>query len=476
LENPKNKLPLYVDLDGTLIQSNLLLESFLLLIKKNFFYILLAPFWLLSGRANLKHQVATRVDLQVDVLPYNANFVTYLAQEKTEGRQLILISASNQKLVTQVANHLAFFDEAIGSSATLNLKGKEKLDQIEEFSNPHGFAYAGDSEPDLPIWAAAKEAILVKCSESLRTKIDRSGTEIKVSDQRPPSLKHFIRAIRPHQWLKNLLIFLPLILSHQVNETNLLLQSIVAFVSFSLCASSVYLLNDLLDLNNDRRHPSKHMRPFASGDLSLIFGMLGSPLFLLLAFTVALSLPENFIVTLSIYWLITASYSLYLKRLVVVDVLILASLYCIRVVAGSAAIAVTTTFWLLAFSLLLFISLALVKRVTELNNLRASGEQIVAGRGYTVSHYNLLSGMGIGSSLFAVLLFVFYIRSPDTLVLYSAPNLLYLVCPLLLCIMGRAWLLVRREVLHEDPVIFAITDVPTQVAVALSALVVWLAI
>ncbi len=476
MENPNKNLPLYVDLDGSLIYSDLLLESFLLLVKKNFLYIFATPFWLLSGRANLKHQIAMRVDLQTDVLPYNNNFVTYLEREKASGRQLTLISASNQKLVSQVAEHVALFDNAIGSSDKLNLKGKEKLNQIEKFSNPDGFVYAGDSESDLPIWAAAKEALLINCTESLRIKLSTCNAEITSIGRKSNWLEHFVRAIRPHQWLKNLLVFLPLILSHQLNESSLFLQSVLAFISFSLCASSVYLLNDLLDLNNDRRHPSKHKRPFAAGNLSLVAGFLGSPLMLFLALLIALSLPERFMATLLLYWFITTAYSLYLKRLIVIDVFILASLYSLRIVAGSTAIAVTTTFWLLAFSILLFISLAIVKRVTELKNLKTSGQQNIAGRGYTMSHHDLLSVLGVGSGIAAVLVFTFYINSPTTQLLYSTPTVLYLICPLLFYILGRVWVLAKRGVLHEDPIIFAITDLQTQISVAVSGLVIWLAI
>ena len=464
-----------MDLDGTLIKTDLLFESLLLLIKKNLFYALLIPFWLLKGRANLKHQLALRVDVTNENLPYNPEFLAYLKSERARGRPMTLISASNQQAVSKLNRHLALFDTAVGSDANKNLKAANKLQYIESLELPSGFAYAGNSHSDLAIWSKAEQVLMVNCSGDLARKLGNATEAISQFDAPGSNLKKFWQAMRPHQWLKNGLIFLPLILSHQLARTDLLLMACIGFVSFSLCASSVYLLNDMLDLNSDRQHRSKRDRPFACGELSLAYGLLGVPLLLLTAFTVALLLPVEFLLVLLLYWLLTSFYSLLLKRLFLLDVLTLASLYTLRIVAGSAAIAVVTTNWLLAFSFFLFLGLAMVKRYTEFSNLQEAGKTIVEGRGYTTANLKLLSLVGGLSSLAAVVVFMFYINAPDTTRLYSTPLLLWLICPLLLLQLGRIWAFAFAGKLDEDPLVFAITDRESQILMLFCGILIWIA-
>lgn len=465
---------LYVDLDGTVIKTDLLFESLLLLLKKNVFMLFMVPLWLLKGRANLKHQIATRVELPVALLPLNPEFHSYLENEVERGRNIVLISASSQILVRKVSEHLGLFIDAMGSDPDHNLKARNKVTRILQLDPAGEFLYAGNSTADVPVWAECTEAILVNCQSSLASQVPHEN--VQHFDAPQSTVRKFCQAMRPHQWLKNALIFLPLILSHQVNDLDLLLQACIAFLSFSLVASSVYLLNDMLDLNSDRQHPTKQSRPFAAGDLSLAYGLLGTPLLLVFGFGVALLLPAAFLPVLLGYWLLTTLYSLLLKGLYLIDVLTLAALYTWRIVAGSAAIAVTTTNYLLAFSFFLFLGLAMVKRYTEFLNLRSEGKTTVQGRGYDVAQLRTLAAIGVASSLIAVAVFAFYINAPATTQLYSSPIVLWAICPLMVYLLWRIWSLARKGKLDEDPVLFAITDRRSQFIAALCGLLIWLAI
>ena len=470
------KLPLFVDLDGTLIKSDVTRESLLLLIKNNPFMLLLMPLWLCKGRAYLKYQLAQRIKLPVEMQPLNPGFLQYLQQQRTAGRAVTLISASNQLPVRQIGAHVGLFDACIGSDAKINLKSSAKLQRILELTGDRGFAYAGNSRADLPVWEKANEVIMVNCTPQLERKLNHSSGAVLRFDAPASHWKLFGTAIRPHQWLKNGLVLLPLILSHQLNQIDLLVQASFAFISFSLCASSVYLLNDMLDLNSDRQHPSKRLRPFAAGELPLYFGLLGAPLLLLVSFLIATLLPDQFLFVLVLYWILTAFYSLYLKRLFLIDVVTLATLYTLRIIAGSAAIAVVTTFWLLAFSMFLFLGLALVKRYTELANLQTTDQMTIDGRAYSTTNLRALSLVGVCSSLMAVLVFAFYINAPDISRLYSTPLLLWLICPLGLYLVWRIWAFAHAGRLHDDPVLFTITDRQSQLITLLCGLLIWFAI
>lgn len=476
MANSLSEATLYVDLDGTVIKTDLLFESILLLLKKNIFQALLIPIWLLRGKANLKHQLAQCVSVPVELLPLNTEFNAYLRKEVERGRNIVLISASSNLPVRQVSDHLGLFIDAMGSDADHNLKSKNKVIRILQLDPKGEFVYAGNSKDDIAVWSEASEVILVNCKRSLADSLNHDAASIRHFDAPQSALKKFWQAMRPHQWLKNALIFLPLILSHQLNDAKLLVLACIAFLSFSFVASSVYLLNDMLDLNSDRQHQSKRRRPFASGELSLGYGYVGAPLLLALGFAIALWLPAEFFLVLLAYWLMTTLYSLILKSLFLIDVLTLASLYTWRIIAGSAAISVVTTNYLLAFSFFLFLGLAMVKRYTEFLNLQNQGKSSIEGRGYGVENLQTLATVGGAASLIAVAVFAFYINAPATTQLYSSPVLLWAICPLLLYLLWRIWALARRGELDEDPVLFAITDRRSQFIAALCGLIIWLAI
>lgn len=468
--------PLVVDVDGTLIRSDLLLESIFALIKRNPLFVFLMPFWLVKGKAYFKHEIAARVDIDATLLPYQEEFLDFLKNEHAAGRRLLLATASNEKFANAIMRELGIFDEVIASDATVNLSGQRKLDRIKEHLGDKCFDYAANAKIDVHIWAEAKNAVLVNPERGVRRAAERKATVSRVFDDRSvSSFKTFLVALRLHQWLKNLLVFVPLLLAHQLDDAVLIAQALLAFVAFGLCASSVYLLNDLLDLADDRQHPTKRDRPFAAGRLSISNGALMIPCLLAGAFALAAMLPIEFAAVLAFYYVSTLAYSLRLKRSALVDVLTLAGLYTIRIIAGAAAISVGLSFWLLAFSMFLFLSMALVKRFTELLTMQQLERETPLGRGYNTTDIESLSQFGSASAYMAVLVLALYINSDEVRDLYTHPEVIWLLCPLLLYLVTRVWLLARRNELHEDPVVYVIRDRRSQFIAVVGAVLLWLA-
>ncbi|MBV2122092.1 MAG: UbiA family prenyltransferase [Candidatus Thiodiazotropha sp. (ex Ctena orbiculata)] len=470
-------IPLVVDLDGTLVQTDLLAESAFALIKQNFLFLFMFPIWLWQGKAVLKQEIASRVDIDVTILPYQQEFLEFLKSEHGSGRRLVLATASNRKYADAIAAHLGIFQDVLSSNGEVNLSGDRKLQHLTELFGSSGFAYAGNGMVDMKVWAGAESAILVNPERGVK---DQAQSQYKVdgifesnSDNR---LKNYIKALRLHQWLKNFLIFVPLLMAHKFGDIGLLKQAVLGFFAFGFCASSVYLLNDLLDLADDRKHPTKRNRPFAAGTVSLIHGILLIPVLLVTAFLIALFLPLEFLIVLGLYYLITVAYSFYLKRFAPIDVLTLASLYTTRIIAGAAAVSVMPSFWLLAFSMFLFLSLALVKRFTELLTMQHQAKTKTLGRGYMTTDLETLSHFGSASAYLAVLVLALYINSEHVTGLYTHPEVIWLLCPLLLYLVTRIWLLARRGKVDEDPVVFVIRDRHSQWVVGIGAILLWLAI
>ncbi len=451
-------LPLCVDLDGTLVKTDMLLETFILLLKKNILYIFLAPLWLLRGKAFLKKQIAERVSFDPVNLPYNVEFLTFLKNEHARGRKLVLVTASDYRVAEKIASHLTLFNEVLASNGSVNLSGKNKLAALVQKFGAQGFDYAANGQIDLTIWPHAKNAIVVGAPLSLANTVSQTTP---VSQHFPPehfSFSVFLKALRFHQWLKNLLIFVPLVLAHKFTDWPLLLQAGYAFISFGLCASAIYLLNDLLDLEADRAHPYKKTRPFAAGSLSLVAGLGIIPALLLASMLIAWTLPGEFRGMLVLYLIVTTAYSFYLKQVVLVDVLVLAGLYTLRIIAGAAAVNVPLSEWMLAFSMFLFLSLALLKRFSELRALRFAEQDTARGRGYFASDLELIASLGSASAYIAVLVLALYINSAEVTKLYSHPITLWLICPLFLYWLSRIWLLAHRGVILDDPIVYAIKD------------------
>lgn len=451
--------PLIVDLDGTLIKTDLLLENISYFIKKNILRCAYIFYWLIQGIPYLKARCARNTAwLDPASLPYNAPLISWLKQQKSKGRRLVLATGSHQLLATPVAEYLGLFSDVMATSGNINLTSKNKRDVLLRHFGTDGFDYVGNSRADVPVWEASTVSHVVSSSSRLVGHVRKIGNLGSVfSDERPSTMRSMLKAMRPYQWVKNLLLFVPLMTASSHN----LLEVGVAFVIFCLTASSVYVLNDLVDVLDDRHHVSKRYRPFASGNLSLLSGWLLWPSLLLLAGTLAVFLLSHaFFMVLLGYFILTFAYSHGLKQKAILDVLVLACLYTLRLIAGAAAAQVPLSFWLLAFSMFFFLSLAFIKRFSELQTALNTGKDgALRGRGYVAAHdLGIVSSMGVAAGYLAVLVFALYMQDARTAELYREPRLMWLVCPLLLGWISRAWLIAHRGKMHDDPVVFAIKD------------------
>lgn len=469
-------LPLCVDLDGTLVRTDLLVEATFALLKKNIFTVFLLPLWLLRGKSHFKDQIARRVDIDARLLPYQTEFLEFLRQRQEAGGRLILATASHVNYANAVSQHLDIFDIVLASDSERNLAGKVKLEAIRVVCDDKKFDYAANGKVDLKVWQQSNAAVLVNPERGVEAAVKRiSPIERVFRDRDRNSMLSFMKAMRLHHWVKNLIILVPLMLAHRVNDTVLLIQAGIAFLSFGFCASSVYLLNDMFDLSFDREHPRKQWRPLASGEISVAYVAIMIPALLLISLLLALTLPPQFIGVLVLYYVMTLAYSLRLKHHAIIDVIVLASLYTLRVIAGAAAVEVEASFWLLSFSMFFFLSLALVKRYSELLGIADAETNAVAGRGYRASDLPLLAQFGITSAFMSVLVLALYINSESVQVLYSRPQVIWLLCPLLLYMVSRVWLLAHHNKLHEDPVVFVISDRPFQLLAVLGVILLMVA-
>lgn len=449
-----------VDLDGTLIRSDVLVESVFLLLRYQPLIFLKAIFWLLQGKANFKRKVADLVKPTVETLPFNKRLIAWLAEQKeSHNAWLVLATASDMRVARLVADHLGIFDEVLGTEGR-NLASGHKRDALVERYGELGFEYVGNSTADLRVWRAARVAHVVNPEFNVLGRARRLGRMGAVFEDRVGYMRVLRKTLRLHQWAKNLLLFVPLLATHQITKTDLLGSCILAFLCFGACASSVYLLNDLLDLKDDRQHRTKRNRPLAAGTFPVFHAMLWIPALLVFAFGVSLAwLPERFAIVLGGYYVLTLAYSLWIKRVVMLDVVTLAMLYTIRVIAGAAAIVAPLTFWILAFCMFIFLSLAFVKRYTELYDAREQGKVGAApGRGYQVQDFELLASLGGASGYLAVLVLALYINDLGDLGLYAHPKWLWAACPLLLFWLSRVWLIAHRGQMNDDPIVFALRD------------------
>lgn len=470
--------PLVVDLDGTLLRSDVLIESAFAYLRHDPFKVLAPATWLLGGKANLKAKLAESVSLNVATLPYNTKVITFLEQEKAAGRTLILATASHQIYADAIAAHLGFFDTVLASDSGTNLSARKKRDVLVKQFGEKGFDYIGNSHDDLSVWAAAHQAYLVDPEFGVEAAAQRLGNMKAVISRPTHHWRAWMKQLRLHQWAKNALLFVPLLASHRAGEINLLMAGLIAFLAFGLCASSVYLLNDLLDLEDDRQHAKKRLRPLAAGAVPIKTALLVFPGLLLAAFVISVwLLPWQFTFALASYYALTLAYSLVLKRIMTVDVIALAMLYTVRIIAGTLAFGVSLTFWMLAFSMFLFLSLALVKRYAELREAHAQGKtESTPGRGYSPSDLGMISSLGAASGYLAVMVLALYIQDQQTVSQYHRPQVIWLACPLLLYWITRTWMIAHRGWMHEDPVVFAMKDRNSILTGVLFAAVFWFAL
>ncbi len=469
----KLHMPIFVDMDGTLVKTDIAQELLLQSLKKwsHFTRLLALTF---SGRSHIKRFLAERNQFSASLLPYNDEVVNYLKAEKEKGRTLVLATASDEIIARQVASHMEIFDDVMASSPGNNLKGKHKLAAIKTAAADGEFEYLGDSSADYPIWRAAAASGFVNPPKPA-AHIEKDPQKISLCVRnRPPGLKTLLNAMRVHQWAKNALVFVPLIFSHSYTDIQLSLTALATFFVFSLCASGIYIINDLLDIEADRAHVSKKKRPFAAGSMLPTRGVIASVILLMLPLVAsALFLGVKVTLVIITYIVLTNLYSFYLKHYSTIDVITLTCLYTIRIIAGGVAIAAMLSPWLLNFSLFFFLSLAYMKRYIELSSNKKRGKS--GARGYDVSEMDVIMTTGIVNGGLAALTLTLYLNSDFVTTSYASPQVLWLICPLLMFWIYRAWMWAKREKIDDDPVVFALKDRISLVTVGLTGLMVVIA-
>jgi 4-hydroxybenzoate polyprenyltransferase/phosphoserine phosphatase len=448
-------VPLCVDLDGTLIRSDVLWESFVELWRRPRDAAQAVVAFLSGGKARFKTAVALAVPTDPAALPYRQDLLEFLQDERKNGRDVVLATATHKLNAERIASHLGVFTRVFASEDGVNLRGDTKRAVLEKAYGPKGFDYAGDSVVDLPVFSSARRSLLVSPSASLARRVAAAGTVERVFPRKPMSLFMVLRAMRVHQWAKNILIAVPLLAAHRVWDLGAWGQLALAFVAFGVVASGTYIFNDILDIRADRAHTHKRRRAIAAGDLQIPSALLLAGGLVALGFTMAATvLGRWFTVFLAIYMVLTLSYSLYLKQRLLVDVLGLSFLYMVRILAGSAVTGVMPSEWLLTFSLFIFVSLAFLKRVIEVTG----NPQSSSSRSYAAVDMDTMRIVGVGTGLLAVLVFALYINNPEVRNLYRLPEALWMICPLMLYWIARIWFMAARGEVHHDPVVFALLD------------------
>ena len=446
-------VPLCVDLDGTLVRTDTLVETALSCLFRNPLALFRLPSWLAAGRAVLKQELAARARIDVALLPYNENLINFLRQEKAGGRKIVLATAADKQIALAVADHLGLFDEIIASDGVRNLKGETKAAVLVDRFGDRGFWYAGNDRADVAVWSRAAASIPV-CASSNLTKLAAAASPIQAEfGDRRLQIRAIARSLRPYQWAKNALVFVPVVTSGTFADSSVWMAALVMFLAFSSTASGIYVLNDLADLDADRQHARKRKRPFASGDLSPIFGMIAAPVLVLSGWALADLMGSVWV--LIAYALLSSVYSFWLKEKPLVDVFILATLYSMRLFAGGQAIDQPVSFWLLAFASFFFLGLALVKRVSELIETQVSS---VPRRGYRSGDQSVLQQMGVATGFVACMVLALYVQSNEVAERYANPAVLWAIVPLILFWQCRLWLATLRGQMHDDPLVFAARD------------------
>lgn len=452
------EIPLCVDLDGTLFKGDMTVESSLLLLKNDPILFLRSLPKLLQGKSPFKRIVAQNVSINAAYLPWNREFLSYLEAERKSGRKIFLVSASDEILVRRIGDFHGIFEESIGSNGSVNLKSETKAEYLTDRFGEKGFDYAGNDAPDLKVWEKARSAIVVNASRFIENAAKKGGNVAHVFPKERAKALSVLESLRVYQWLKNLLLLLPLILAHKALHLELWSKAIIAFLAFSFCASAIYVLNDAFDLQADRIHTQKRYRPLPSGDIQIGDALLWSVLCLLGAGLLCFGVNFQFFLCVLSYFIICFAYSFFLKKIPLIDIFVLALLYVLRVFSGAVAVGVDVSHWLLAFSMFMFLSLACVKRYSELFQLRSVNGNKAHGRGYEASDLEHIGMLGAACGYISILVLAMYISSSEVTVLYTEPRLLWFSCPLVLFWISRIWLLAHRGRINEDPILFAATD------------------
>ena len=465
-------VPLAIDLDGTLVATDLLWEGVFRLLRANPLHLFLLPIWLISGGpARLKHEVALRANWDVASLPYRQDVLQMIRDARRNGAEVILATGTPMPVAEKIAEHLGLFDQIVATGDDGNMTSHNKKQALIGLFGEAGFDYVGNSRADLPVLDAARQGVVVQPDSAARRWAVRTNSRRLIDE--PITWRDLRKMVRLHQWLKNVLVAVPLVLAHDYGEWWMIGPVILAFFCFSLAASAIYIVNDFFDMALDRAHPTKRNRPFASGRLSVPFGMISATLLLIAAFGLSLLLPSAFTGLLLVYLMTTTAYSFSLKRMLLIDVFTLATLYTMRILGGAAALAdIDVSFWLLAFSVFFFLSLALVKRFVEINDKGLEIGHKIEGRGYRGEDKTILAMSGVSASFGAAMVLALYIQSENVVSQYSAPELLWPLAPAVLFICMRIWILAHRGEMHDDPILFIMSDWRSQAVAAIGALLI----
>lgn len=451
------RVPLVVDLDGTLIGSDLLVKSAFAHLGHDVtrFGKLLAA--LVRGKAVLKAHIAVTTNIDAAYLPYNEQVVEVIRQVRASGRPVYLASASNERYVSAIAEHLGLFEGWFASTDAENLSSSVKAERLTKAFGERGFDYIGNDCADLAVWAVARRRIAVQPSAAVRSRLLALDPDATLLSRAGGRLRTWAEQLRVHQWAKNALVFVPLLTAHRFDPLSFG-EAVAAFFAFSLAASGIYLVNDLVDLDADRKHRTKKYRPLAAGKIQVVDAMFVAPILVVVAAIGAFSLAPLFGVVLLGYLALTTAYTFVLKRKMMMDVVTLAILYTLRVVGGAAAIAVFVSEWLLAFSMFMFVALALIKRYTELAGRLDANLPDPTNRNYRKTDLGVITGLAAASGFNAVTVFTLYISSETVRSLYAHPQLLWLICPILMYWLGRVLMLAHRRLMDDDPILFATRD------------------
>lgn len=466
---------LVIDLDGTLIKTDILHETFWSSFSKDWKIPYKTLTTLIKGRAKLKEYLNNISEIDIKTLPYNETVIEYIKKFRNKGGKTALVTGSNINIAKKIADHLGLFDEVHGSTSSLNLKGKQKMELLISRFGEKKFSYMGNSSEDIHVWEHAFKAISINASSKLKkacNKVNLNSDHL-LTGPSYNSLLTYCKALRPYQWLKNTLVFLPMLAAHKITALYFF-ESLKAFIAFSLISSSVYVINDLLDLGADRSHPRKKSRPFASGSIPISHGIVIAPLLFILGISVALFINKSFLIIIFTYYILTSAYSLVLKRKIIIDICTLAGLYTVRIVGGGAATQIGISFWLLGFSIFIFLSLAAVKRQAELVDLRERGILKSAGRSYRVDDLPLVSIVSLIAGFMSVIVIAMYVKSQEVLILYSKPEILWGVCCVLFYWLIKMIHTAHQGNMHDDPLIYAVKDKMSQITFIIIVLLIWL--
>ena len=469
----QHHIPLAVDLDGTLIATDLLWEAMIMLLKRNPLYLFIIPFWALKGAYTLKTKLAERVEIDPGTLPYRADFLEFLQQEHKKRRKIYLATGSPKRFADQIAAHLGLFNGVFATENGVSLTSRRKRSALDAAFGSGGYDYAGNSHSDIAVFDSAREAIVVAPDRAAEAYQKLHGSPL--FSKARASVKPLVKMLRMHQWAKNVLIAVPAVLANDLGRPETLIACVIAFVAFSFAASAIYIINDLIDLPLDRAHATKRKRSIAAGTVSIPVALATASALMLASASISNMLPAFFQLVLAGYVVLTTAYSLTLKRMLLIDVLTLAGLYTVRVIAGAAATQIDVSFWLLAFSVFFFLSLALVKRYVEIENTEKASAGKIAGRGYKAVDKQVIAEAGMASAFSAALVLALYIDSKEVQQLYGTPWLIWPLCPIVLYLSMRIWVLARRGEMHEDPVVFLLSDWRSVMMVGLGAALIFAA-